>query len=225
MCHAQIIRFICDCQRICGVDFCRYHQEEGLQICSRKLTSTIVDQINACRTCTAERIHNLDSHLNRSSRLPAGLVLDALLRKLNQRLTDLAAAYEEIGKQFHRVPLAIRHDARLRESQRRVYLPIFHATVQPAANSWFCPWQAAVRDYNAARVEASRSVDSAQALYRQARVRVEVAEARIVAARRFVDRVNAVWRLVPQHQNSPADLIQIDIYIRRWLATLSRHAT
>ena len=216
MCHAQVIRFICDCQRISGVDFCKYHLEDGHQVCARKLTSTIVDQIQACHNCQADRMSRKDR-----SRLPPGQVLHAHLCKQGQRLSDLAKAYEAIGKQFHRIPLAIRHDPRLRESQRRVYLPIFHATVKPEANSWFGPWHAAVRDYNVARVEASRSLEVGERYYLHARLHTEVAEARMMAARQFVTRANDLWRLMPKHQNSVGDLYQVDIYIRRWLCSLT----
>ena len=217
MCQLQILRYICDCQVITAVDPCKYFKHEGFEICSAKrLTSTFVDQISACTSCRAARY---DSKV--ASRYGPVQVLQGQMKQLQERQYNLTKAYEEIGKQYHRVPLGIRNDPRLPESQRRIFTALFHATVSREANSWFTSWHAAERLLALAQVEASRSLSAGQKYYSQAKLQTELAEARLMTARQYVTRMIEVWRLRPNHLNTNGDIIQADIYIRRWLSSLT----
>lgn len=217
MCQLHIIRYVCDCQSIVSITPCQYFMHEGFEICgANRLTPVFTDHISSCDTCTASRRNPTAGSL-----INPVLGLHGSFWKLERRQFKLAKAYEEIGKLYHRVPLGIRSDPRLPESQRQVYASIFHGSVSREANPWFSAWRSAERSLALAVVGIRRSLEAGQTSFAQARLHTEVAEARLVAARQYVNHMYEVWRLRPHHLNTNADILQADIYIRQWLPSLS----
>lgn len=216
MCQLHIIRYICECQSIASTTPCQYFMHEGFEICgAKRLTPVFTDHISTCDSCSAARRNpNVGSIIN-----PV-LALHDQFWKLDRRQSNLAKAYEEIGKLYHRVPLGLRSDPRLPESQRPIYATVFHGIYSREANPWFSAWRSAERSLALAVVGVRQSLEAGQTSYSQAKLHTEVAEARLVAARQYVNRMYEVWRLRPHHLNTNADIAQADILIRKWLRTL-----
>ena len=217
MCHFYLLRFICECEVITAITPCKGFTLEGVEFCrDNKLICTFTDNIGACPSCKAARYDQA-----KLSRYNSVQIFHSHLNRLQQRQYNLTKAYEEIGKQYHRVPLGIRNDPRLPKSEQRVYTAVFHVTISPDANPWFRSWRAAKSALANARVEASGSLSAGTRSSSQAVLYTQAAEARLVAMKQYVARLNEVWRLRPDHRNTQADILQADTYIRRWLPTLT----